>query len=132
MNDVTFNSRLRRIERIPCRDNRRGLALQRSSGFTALRARIGKGRASWIGRLSCLLLALVVCTGIAFAQASDPLPSWNDGTTKKAITDFVAKVTKEGGPDYVPIPERIAVFDNDGTLWSEQPMYVQMVFALIA
>jgi len=104
--------------------------LQRSSGFTALRARIGKGRASCVGRLSCFLLALVVCTGTAFAQASDLLPSWNDGTTKKAITDFVAKVTKEGGPGYVPIPERIAVFDNDGTLWSEQPMYVQMVFAL--
>jgi len=80
-------------------------------------------------RLSCCLVGLVVCAQIAFAQTFDPLPSWNDGTAKKAITDFVSKVTKEAGPDFVPVPERIAVFDNDGTLWSEQPMYVQMVFA---
>ncbi|MFC5577798.1 HAD family hydrolase [Lysobacter niabensis] len=58
------------------------------------------------------------------------LPSWNDGPGKRAIVDFVAKVTREGGPDYVAPPERIAVFDNDGTLWSEQPMYVQLQFAL--
>jgi hypothetical protein len=62
--------------------------------------------------------------------ASDPLPSWNDGTSKKSITDFVAKVVKEGGPDFVPIADRVAVFDNDGTLWSEQPMYFQLAFAL--
>jgi hypothetical protein len=104
----------------------RGLPLQRSSGFFRI---TGQGYVSWTRTLSSLLLVLVVCAGIAFAQTSDPLPSWNDGTAKKALTDFVAKVTKEGGPDYVPIPERIAVFDNDGTLWSEQPMYVQMVFA---
>ncbi len=61
--------------------------------------------------------------------APDPLPSWNDGATKKAIVDFVAKVTKEGGPDFVPPDERIATFDNDGTLWCEQPMYFQELFA---
>jgi hypothetical protein len=61
---------------------------------------------------------------------ADPLPSWNDGPTKKAIVAFVEKVTKEGGPDFVPVAERIAVFDNDGTLWCEHPMYVQMAFAL--
>ena len=76
-----------------------------------------------------MLIALVVSAGLAFAQAPNPLPSWNDGTVKRAITDFVTKVTKEGGPDFVPASERISVFDNDGTLWSEQPMYVQMVFA---
>ena len=65
----------------------------------------------------------------ALAQ-SDSLPSWNDGPSKKAITEFVAKVTREGGPDFVPVPERIATFDNDGTLWCEQPMYVQLAFAL--
>jgi phosphoglycolate phosphatase-like HAD superfamily hydrolase len=65
----------------------------------------------------------------ALAQ-SDSLPSWNDGPSKKAITEFVAKVTREGGPDFVPVPERIATFDNDGTLWCEQPMYVQFAFAL--
>ncbi len=63
-------------------------------------------------------------------KAADPLPSWNDTSSKKAITDFVARVTKEGGSDFVPIAERIAVFDNDGTLWSEQPLYFQVVFAL--
>ncbi|WP_457095731.1 HAD family hydrolase [Lysobacter sp. P5_B9] len=58
------------------------------------------------------------------------LPSWNDGPSKQAIFDFVTRVTREGGPDYVAPPERIAVFDNDGTLWTEQPMYVQLQFAL--
>ena len=84
---------------------------------------------NWMRRLSSVLIALVVSAGLAFAQAPNPLPSWNDGTVKRAITDFVTKVTKEGGPDFVPASERISVFDNDGTLWSEQPMYVQMVFA---
>jgi hypothetical protein len=88
-----------------------------------------KGCVSSTRRLGSFLIALVLYAGTASAQASDPLLSWNDGIAKKAITDFVAKVTKVGGPDYVPIPERIAVIDNDGTLWSEQPMYVQMVFA---
>jgi hypothetical protein len=64
------------------------------------------------------------------AQAADPLPSWNAGASKQAITDFVARVTAEGAADYVPPAERIAVFDNDGTLWSEQPMYFQLAFAL--
>jgi len=65
------------------------------------------------------------------AQAqSDPLPSWNDGASKRAITEFVARVTRQGGPDFVPPAERIATFDNDGTLWVEHPMYVQLAFAL--
>jgi len=64
------------------------------------------------------------------ATLADPLPSWNDGPRKRAILDFVAKVTKEGGPDFVPVAERIAVFDNDGTLWAEQPMYFQFLFAV--
>ena len=61
---------------------------------------------------------------------ADPLPSWNDGPAKKAILDFVAKVTKEGGTDFVPVAERIATFDNDGTLWCEQPIPVQLYFAI--
>lgn len=61
-------------------------------------------------------------------NTTDPLPSWNDGATKQAIVAFVAKITHEGAPDFVPAPERIAVFDNDGTLWSEQPMYFQFFF----
>src|SRR4051812_23066770 len=78
---------------------------------------------------TALVLAAGLRSGIA-APADDPLPSWNDGSAKKAILDFVARVTEEGGPDFVPPPERIAAFDNDGTLWCEQPVYVQAVFAL--
>jgi haloacid dehalogenase-like hydrolase len=67
----------------------------------------------------------------AAAQApADPLPSWNEGKAKAAILAFVARVTREDGPDYVPPTERIATFDNDGTLWAEQPMYVQLAFTL--
>jgi len=63
-----------------------------------------------------------------FARAADPLPSWNDTAPKVAITEFVENVTRDGSPHYVPLAERIAVFDNDGTLWSEQPMYFQAFF----
>ena len=59
----------------------------------------------------------------------DPLPSWNDGAAKKSITEFVERVTVQGGADFVPPAERIAVFDNDGTLWTEQPVYFQAAFA---
>jgi len=64
------------------------------------------------------------------AFAADPLPSWNEGQARQSIVDFVAKVTKQGSPDFVPVPERIATFDNDGTLWAEQPIYFQLRFAL--
>ena len=76
-----------------------------------------------------MLVCALVCTTTP-AQAADPLPSWNDGKAKHAIVTFVECVTKEGTPDFVPAAERIAVFDNDGTLWSEQPMYVQLLFAI--
>jgi len=62
--------------------------------------------------------------------ASEPLPSWNDGVAKQSIFDFVGRVTTEGSPEFVPVPERIAVFDNDGTLWAEQPFYFQGLFVL--
>ena len=64
------------------------------------------------------------------AAQADPLPSWNDGDVKRSILTFVQSVTNQYGPDYVPPPARIAVFDNDGTLWSEQPLYIQLAFAL--
>jgi phosphoglycolate phosphatase-like HAD superfamily hydrolase len=64
------------------------------------------------------------------AATTDPLPSWNEGDTKKAIIDFVARVTDPASSDFVPEPERIAVFDNDGTLWAEQPIYFQLLFAI--
>ena len=68
--------------------------------------------------------------GIASAQSADPLPSWNDGKAKQSILDFVAKVTKDGSPDFVPPAERIAVFDNDGTLWPENPLPFQLAFVI--
>jgi hypothetical protein len=104
-----------------------------------------------VRRNSALLLSavlVVLSTGCGTAEApapqppptvtpqtgsgptADPLPSWNDGGSKKAIVDFVARVTREGGPDFVAPAERIATFDNDGTLWSEQPIYFQLAFAL--
>jgi hypothetical protein len=64
------------------------------------------------------------------AVAGDPLPSWNDTQTRRAIVAFVDRVTKQGSPDFVPEAERIATFDNDGTLWAEQPMYFQFLFAV--
>jgi len=82
------------------------------------------------------LVTVLLLAGTAFGgfsatapAAEDPLPSWNDTAPKQAIVAFVAKVTKQNSPDFVPFAERIAVFDNDGTLWSEQPMYFQAFFA---
>jgi phosphoglycolate phosphatase-like HAD superfamily hydrolase len=72
----------------------------------------------------------LLAPSLAKAAADDPLPSWNDSRSRTAILDFVTRVTKEGGPDFVPVEDRIAVFDNDGTLWSEQPAYFQFFFAL--
>src|SRR5678815_4642252 len=78
--------------------------------------------------LSVLTILLAIAS---FARAqSDALPSWNDGANKRAIVDFVTRVTREGGSDFVPVAQRIATFDNDGTLWSEQPIYFQFAFAL--
>jgi hypothetical protein len=76
------------------------------------------------------LAVIVAALASSPAVAAEPLPSWNDGPTRRAVMAFVEKVTREGGPDFVPVPERIAVFDNDGTLWSEQPAYVQAIFAI--
>ncbi len=78
--------------------------------------------------MRALIIALAFnCLAVA-AGAADALPSWNDGKAKQAIVAFVEKVTKEGAPDFVPVAERVAVFDNDGTLWAEQPMYFQAFF----
>ena len=64
------------------------------------------------------------------SYAQDPLPSWNNGPTKMAIMEFVAAVQNENGPEYVKPADRIATFDNDGTLWVEAPIYTQLTFAL--
>ncbi len=78
--------------------------------------------------LAILTLLAGMVAGSAIAE--EPLPSWNDGPARQAIVDFVTKVSQEGGADYVQPADRIAVFDNDGTLWGEQPMYVQLAFAI--
>jgi phosphoserine phosphatase len=80
-------------------------------------------------RAVAVFLTVALTPAIALCQ-SDPLPSWNETAPKTAIIEFVDKVSRDGSPDFVPEPERIAVFDNDGTLWSEHPMYVQLAFAL--
>ena len=70
------------------------------------------------------------CEQEGVAKQTDPLPSWNEGAAKESIVDFVEKVTNEDGPAFVPVAERIATFDNDGTLWAEQPEYFQGFFAI--
>ncbi len=77
-----------------------------------------------------LLAAAAAFTTVAWAQAADPLPSWNDGAAKARIVAFVKAVTDSAGKDHVAPAERVAVFDNDGTLWSEQPAYFQLQFAI--
>ena len=80
--------------------------------------------------ICCALGFIVVCVASGSVRADDPLPSWNDTAPKKAIIAFVEKVTKEGSPDFVRAEERIATFDNDGTLWAEQPIYFQFQVAI--
>jgi len=79
----------------------------------------------------CFLLVFIGLSGSPLSGAElDSLPSWNDGPSKKSIVDFVERVTRESGPDYVAPADRIATFDHDGTLWAEQPMYFQIMFAM--
>ncbi|MBN2254974.1 MAG: haloacid dehalogenase-like hydrolase [Deltaproteobacteria bacterium] len=82
--------------------------------------------------LMALIVAAMVCgcSAVGGALRADPLPSWNDGTVKKNIFHFVKEVTDSDGTFYVPPDDRIAVFDNDGTLWCEKPLYVPTVFVL--
>ena len=86
---------------------------------------LSRPRSSLVGLVFALKILLIPAISIA----ADPLPSWNEGPAKSAIRDFVARVTLQDGPDFVPVADRIAVFDNDGTLWSEQPAYFQLAFA---
>jgi len=79
------------------------------------------------GLLASAAATLVFKTALA---QGNPLPSWRDGKARQSILDFVASVTREGSPGFVPVPQRVATFDNDGTLWCEHPMYVQLAFAL--
>ena len=79
-------------------------------------------------RTLIILVSLVLANPYR-AHGDDSLPSWNDTASKKAIVAFVERVTKEGSPDFVPVAERIATFDNDGTLWAEKPVPFQVLFA---
>ena len=81
-------------------------------------------------RIFVFICALTWLTAFAAAAAEQVLPSWNEGKAKQSIIDFVTAVTTDGGPDYVAPAERIATFDNDGNLWGEQPIYVQLADAL--
>ena len=81
-----------------------------------------------MSRFTAVVLSSVLWA--APVRAADRLPAWNDGPAKTSIVEFFEKVTKAGSRDFVPEPERIAVFDNDGTLWAEQPLYFQFQFAL--
>ena len=92
-----------------------------------------------LSAVAALLLGCSPTTQQPGSSASDPtseaiteagLPSWNDGAAKEAIVEFVARVTDPSSPDFVPEPERIATFDNDGCLWSEKPFYFQLLFAV--
>jgi hypothetical protein len=83
----------------------------------------------WLRELAVLLFVGLLAVAPAHAR-HDELSSWNDGAARKAIIEFVKATTDKSSPDYVPPGERIATFDNDGTLWAEQPMYVQAMFAL--
>jgi hypothetical protein len=81
-----------------------------------------------VARLAAIALSAFLWAAPALAQ--DALPSWNDTESKKALLGFVERVTKQGSPDFVPVDQRIATFDNDGTLWAEQPLYFQLFFAI--
>jgi hypothetical protein len=81
-------------------------------------------------RYLLMTITLAAALALALSAAAEPLPSWNEGQAKRAIVDFVQRVSSDGGVDFVPLQKRIAVFDNDGTLWAEKPMYAQLAFAL--
>jgi len=81
-------------------------------------------------RTQTLLAGLASIFCLMATASAQVLPSWNDTPTKAAIMSFVEKVTQEGSPDFVMPADRVAVFDNDGTLWSEQPMYTQLAFII--
>jgi len=88
-------------------------------------------RACGAGRLRMSLrVGVLAALCLATVRAQDPLPSWNEGPAKRSILEFVQKATATGGPDFIPPADRIATFDQDGTLWVEQPVYPQVVYCL--
>src|SRR5688572_2442463 len=93
-------------------------------------AREGWGMRALLQASGIFALLHALAFAPTFAQTGDPLPSWNAGKSKQSIVDFVTRVTTKGSPQFVPSAERIATFDNDGTLWGEQPLYFQLAFAI--
>ena len=87
-------------------------------------------RALFAALAAILVPTILACTDVAAQAQEDPLPSWNNGTPKQAIVDFVWATSSEGSPTFVPQAERIATFDQDGTLWVEHPMTSQMIYCL--
>jgi len=106
--------------------------LRTTKGSTMMSTRVSSGvsRRLLLAGAAALPVLLGPALPVPLQAQTDPLPSWNEGPAKQAIVAFVGRVTRQGGPDFVPPAERIATFDNDGTLWCEHPMYVQLVFAL--
>src|SRR6202000_1569597 len=84
-----------------------------------------RARRPWI-----FTLLLLVCFLPSAHAQTDPLPSWNNTSPKQTIMNFAQRVTRQGSPAFVPVDQRIATFDNDGTLWVEQPMYTQLAFVI--
>jgi hypothetical protein len=105
-------------------------AMVKGNRMTSTRVSSGINRRALLAGAAALPVLLGLPISPPAQAQTDPLASWNDGATKQSILDFVAAVTREGSPDFVPAPRRVATFDNDGTLWCEQPMYVQLAFAL--
>ena len=106
-------------------------AVRRQTQAEASRARVLAKARSVLDRSRTMPLLFLLAIALAAPRvglAAEPLASWNDGPTKQAILAFVARVTTPGSPDFVPEAKRIAVFDNDGTLWSEQPIYFQAAY----
>ena len=106
-------------------------------GECGSRCRAVKGRKLHVPALLTLCFVVGACSdstpkppAASGPSAAAPLTSWSQGSARGAIVDFVERTTRQGTPDFVPQAERIAVFDNDGTLWAEQPMYFQLAFAL--
>jgi phosphoglycolate phosphatase-like HAD superfamily hydrolase len=129
-----MNSVERRPEHWPQLEFQKELTMKSSGTFFEVSRRAMLSAFAALPALPMLLpssaLAQLPASPVGQTPVTDTLPSWNDTATKKAIFNFVERVTKQGSPDFVPEAERIATFDNDGTLWAEQPMYFQIMFAL--
>src|SRR4029453_18323751 len=119
-------------QRAPLRKRCHLLLPEKRTTKSKITGRHSSRRAGRFTPMTSTPLAALACalSFLATVRGAEPLPSWNDTAPKKAIVDFVERVTKEGSPDFVKPEERIATFDNDGRVWWEQPMYFQMLFAL--